>query len=171
MSKTGYRLLLAALVLSTTACSTGPTRPSAPVEESGGGQVLDTRPGDSTVTERPGNEGWRLETETPQPAPPATPENPRPAPSSAGAVDALVRQADGEYLRGDYSRAIATAERALRIDRRNAELYLILAKSYWQQALPAQSEQFARQGLRYSGSNGSVTAALQAVLAEAGRAR
>ncbi|HEY7886310.1 MAG TPA: tetratricopeptide repeat protein, partial [Cellvibrionaceae bacterium] len=109
--------------------------------------------------------GWRLH------EPANTEDKPAeaPTPSSAGAVDSLLQQAEAEYQRGNYERAIATAERALRIDRRNGAIYLLLAQSYWQQALPVQSEQFARQGLRYSQSL-QLTDALNKVLNEvAGR--
>jgi len=66
------------------------------------------------------------------------------------AVESLVKQARAQYLAHDYQNAIATAERGLRIDRRAADLYLVLAQSYVQLALPQKATVFVQQGLRYA---------------------
>lgn len=66
------------------------------------------------------------------------------------AVDGLIEQAGLAYQSGDYQGAIASAERGLRIDRREPALYLLLARSYLELAQPRQADEFARQGLRYS---------------------
>ena len=56
------------------------------------------------------------------------------------------------------------AERGLRIDRRASELYLVLAQSYLQLAMPQQAEQFVQQGLRFAQSGSSVAESLMRVL-------
>lgn len=72
------------------------------------------------------------------------------APVTNSAVDSLVKQARAQYVARDYQNAIATAERGLRIDRRAADLYLVLAQSYVQLALPQKATMFVQQGLRYA---------------------
>ena len=79
------------------------------------------------------------------------------APSSNGAVTSLIAQARSLNDQQDYQSAIATAERGLRIDRRSADLYLVLAQSYIQLALPQKAQMFVQQGLRYAPA-GSETA-------------
>jgi tetratricopeptide (TPR) repeat protein len=83
--------------------------------------------------------------------------------STAGAVDSLVIQAREHYQQANFPAAIAAAERGLRIDRRVPELYLILAQSYFQLAMPQQADAFARQGLRYSEPDSLIAEALQAM--------
>lgn len=81
----------------------------------------------------------------------------RPQPITNPAVTSLINQARAQYNARNYQVAVATAERGLRIDRRAPDLYLILAQSYLQLALPQQAEQFAQQGLRYA-QTGSLVA-------------
>ncbi len=66
------------------------------------------------------------------------------------AVTSLVTQARAQYNAKNYHAAIATAERALRIDRRSPEVYLILAQSYVQLANTQLALQFVQQGIRYA---------------------
>lgn len=106
------------------------------------------------------NNGWRLT----EPAPSS--EQKVQTHSSASAVTSLVNQARDEYTHKNYSRAIALAERGLRINRRNPQLYLILAESYWQQLLPVQAKQFAQKGLRYSRKDSEVYGLLSSVLGQ-----
>jgi hypothetical protein len=90
--------------------------------------------------------------ELPPPAP-VIPEPVKPAPTVVTpnpAVESLIRQARGQYQSQNYQGAIATAERGLRIDRRSADLYLVLAQSYVQLALPQKAKMFVQQGLRYA---------------------
>jgi tetratricopeptide (TPR) repeat protein len=87
--------------------------------------------------------------------PPAAviPEPVKPAPvvvTPNPAVESLIRQARAQYQSQNYQGAIATAERGLRIDRRSADLYLVLAQSYVQLALPQKAKMFVQQGLRYA---------------------
>lgn len=108
------------------------------------------------------NHGWQLTT------PPVT-DNAKPqreASSSASAVTSLVNQAYEEYIGERYSRAIALAERGLRINRRSPELYLILAQCYWKQLLPTQSKQFAQKGLRYSRKDSEIYGLLSNLLGQ-----
>lgn len=91
-----------------------------------------------------------------QPQPGAVP---RPVPVVAlnPAAQSLAKQARQQYLAQDYQGAIATAERGLRIERRAADLYLVLAQSYVQLALPEKAKMFVQQGLRFA-APGSDTA-------------
>lgn len=86
---------------------------------------------------------------TPEQAPPAT----RPAPTlpqqPVRALDRLLQESRSKLAARDWQAAIASAERGLRIDRREAELYLLLAQAYRELGNLDRSVQFARQGLRY----------------------
>lgn len=68
---------------------------------------------------------------------------------SARAVQDLVANAQREYDKGDWQSAVAVAERALRIDRRQPAVYLILAKCYRAMGENGQALQFVEQGRRY----------------------
>lgn len=114
------------------------------------------------------------ETDLPQPYPGGEPapgietgmppeQAPVPVPSTSTAVTSLVNQARAQYNTRDYQSAIATAERGLRIDRRSAELYLILAQSYVQLAMPEKAGQFVQQGLRFAPSGSPVAESLRRV--------
>jgi tetratricopeptide (TPR) repeat protein len=82
----------------------------------------------------------------PEPAKPTPPAVVMPNP----AVESLTRQARAQYQSQNFQGAIATAERGLRIDRRSADLYLLLAQSYVQLSLPQKAKMFVQQGLRYA---------------------
>lgn len=114
------------------------------------------------VEESPRSEE-RPAAETPAPADEAVPAEQAPVvapPQPSSAVASLTHQARGQYNARNYQVAIATAERGLRIDRRAPELYLILAQSYLQLAMPQQAEQFTQQGLRYAPSGSGIAEAL-----------
>lgn len=99
----------------------------------------------------PGSE--QVPTETLPPEPAVIPEMVKPTPpvvTPNPAVESLIRQARTQYQSQNYQGAIATAERGLRIDRRSADLYLLLAQSYVQLALPQKAKMFVQQGLRYA---------------------
>jgi tetratricopeptide (TPR) repeat protein len=66
------------------------------------------------------------------------------------ATDSLTNLARAQYQARQYQSAIATAERGLRIDRRAASLYLLLAQSYMQLDMPQKAMNFVQQGLRYT---------------------
>lgn len=84
-----------------------------------------------------------------QPQPGAVPKT-VPAVSLNPAAQSLAKLARQQYLSQDYQGAIATAERGLRIERRAADLYLVLAQSYVQLALPEKAKMFVQQGLRFA---------------------
>jgi len=82
---------------------------------------------------------------------PPAPTSEVPAPSRGNqAVYDLIRNSQQAYDRGEWESAIAMAERALRIDRRNPEIYLIIAKSYRAMGENPQALEFVEQGLRYT---------------------
>lgn len=106
-----------------------------------------------------------IEKSTPKPAPvvapPVKPQEPivsEPAPpsrapippASSNATASLVSQARAQYQAKQYQAAIAIAERALRIDRRSPDVYLVLAQSYMQLANRQLALQFVQQGIRYA---------------------
>lgn len=91
-----------------------------------------------------------------KPQPGAVPK-PVPVVSLNPAAQSLAKQARQQYLSRDYQGAIATAERGLRIERRAADLYLVLAQSYVQLALPEKAKMFVQQGMRFA-APGSDTA-------------
>jgi len=97
-----------------------------------------------------------------QPQPGAVP---KPVPSVAlnPAAQSLAKQARQQYLSQDYQGAIATAERGLRIERRAADLYLVLAQSYVQLALPEKARMFVQQGLRFAAPGSDVAQGLARV--------
>lgn len=80
---------------------------------------------------------------------PPQPDETPPANRGARAVADLIAASQAEYQRGEWHGAIATAERALRIDRRQPQIYLLMAKSYRALGDTRQARQFAEQGLRY----------------------
>ncbi len=83
--------------------------------------------------------------------PEAVPQTRAPVPvASSNATASLVSQARAQYQAKNYQGAIAIAERALRIDRRSPEVYLVLAQSYMQMANTQVALQFVQQGIRYA---------------------
>lgn len=95
-------------------------------------------------------------------APPQTvPQTKAPVPTvTSNATASLVSQARAQYQAKNYQGAVATAERALRIDRRSPEVYLILAQSYVQLANKQLAMQFVQQGIRYSQAGTELAQAL-----------
>ncbi|HTF97042.1 MAG TPA: tetratricopeptide repeat protein [Cellvibrio sp.] len=94
-----------------------------------------------------------------QPQPGVVPK-PLPGASLNPAALSLARQARNQYLAQDYQGAIATAERGLRIERRAADLYLVLAQAYVQLAQPQKAEMFVQQGLRFAPQGSDVASGL-----------
>lgn len=93
--------------------------------------------------------------------PPVVPQTHAPAPAAtSNATTSLVAQARAQYQAKNYQGAIATAERALRIDRRSPEVYLVLAQSYVQLANKQLALQFVQQGIRYSQAGTELAQAL-----------
>lgn len=98
-----------------------------------------------------------------QPASLPAPAIPQQEPERA--VDRLLQESRSQLAARDWQAAIASAERGLRIDRREAELYLLLAEGYRGLGNADRSVQFARQGLRYAGANSPVARALHNLIA------
>ena len=97
----------------------------------------------------------------PPPVPQAVPQTQAPAPSAASkAVGSLADQARTQYKAKNYQGAVATAERALKIDRRSPEVYLILAQSYVQLANKQLALQFVQQGIRYAQAGSELATSL-----------
>lgn len=118
----------------------------------------------------PGSEQVPNEPLPPEPSVVAEPTKPAPTvivPNQA--VESLIRQARAQYQSQNYQGAIAIAERGLRIDRRSADLYLLLAQSYMQLALPQKAKMFVQQGLRYAQQGSDAAAGLMRVQEAVGR--
>ena len=62
----------------------------------------------------------------------------------------LLNLADEHIQQGQYEQAVAIGERLLRINRSNAEVYLLLAKAHFANGVSSLANQFARQGLAYA---------------------
>lgn len=89
--------------------------------------------------------------EAPPPESPPMDEEPAvEAPRSDFAVNQLLNDARRHLSAGNWEAAGVSAERGLRIDRREPELYLVLAKAYVGLSEPQRALEFVRQGLRYT---------------------
>lgn len=115
------RLALAALVLVLSACATRPIE----IED---GPQIETREGGGPAAEEPQR----------------APQN------SDLALNQLLKDAHRHLAAENWEAASASAERGLRIDRREPELYLVLARAYLGLADPRRALEFVRQGLRYA---------------------
>jgi len=82
-----------------------------------------------------------------------------------GAVRRLLEEAWRYNKAGDYDRSNAVAERALRINHTEPEVYLVMASNYFAMTRLSLAEQLARQGLPLAGRNPAVKADLQSLLA------
>lgn len=151
------QMLLAGLVVAFTGCSSVSYDPSEP----------DYRPGPRypAPSETPRQETPPDIRDTPKlHIPDAPAETPEPQVArGAQAIDSLAVAAGREYSNGDYQAAIATAERGLRINRRSADLYLVLAQSYLKLGQPDRARSFVEQGLRYAAPGSPVYESLQRV--------
>jgi len=68
------------------------------------------------------------------------------------ALQELLRQAQQRLRQGQWWQAIDTAERGLRINRRQPDFYVILAAAYTSLGNTDKASEFARQGRRYCDS-------------------
>lgn len=107
------------------------------------------------------------EPETSEPAEVQRPEPEVEVPRTPSAVDTLLNSARRQYDAGQYEAAIATAERALRMERGNAEIYLVIGHSYLALLQTEMAGQFARQGLAFAAAGSSVRRQLQSLLTRA----
>jgi Tfp pilus assembly protein PilF len=105
-------------------------------------------------------------THTPEPEAPQSRRVPAiPQEQPVRAVDRLLQESRDQLAVRDWQAAIASAERGLRIDRRQAELYLLLAEGYRGLGNYDRSVQFARQGLRHADQGSAIASALQGLIA------
>ncbi|WP_438950970.1 tetratricopeptide repeat protein [Porticoccus sp.] len=89
----------------------------------------------------------------------------------SGAVSSLLEEAWRLNEAGDYDRSNAVAERALRINHTEPEVYLVMASNYFAMTQLGLAEQLARQGLPLAGKNPGIKADLQSLLSRIGALR
>ena len=82
------------------------------------------------------------------------------------AVSSLLQEGWANYRIENYPRAMAIAERAQRLDPQRAEIYLLLAKSYFAQGKSEVAEQLSQRGLSFSQSDVVIRRQLQGLLAQ-----
>jgi len=82
------------------------------------------------------------------------------------AVSFLLQEGWAYYRVDNYERSIAIAERAQRLDPQRAEIYLLLASSYFAQGKSDVAEQLSRRGLSFSQGDVTIQRQLQSVLAQ-----
>lgn len=85
-------------------------------------------------------------------------------PVSNSAVTKLLEDAWRYNRAGEYDRSNAVAERAMRINHTEPEIYLIMASNYFASTQLHLAEQLASQGLPLAGGNGAVKRSLQQLL-------
>ena len=94
-----------------------------------------------------------------------------PPPSRNAGVVSLQSQAADERAAGDYERAAATLERAIRLAPQDAALWLDLATVRLAQARPDQAEGLARRAASLAGADDGLRRQAEAVAERARRAR
>ena len=115
--------------------------------------------------------------ETPEPpAPVPTPEPPPPPPVQkefrlSAASAALVKQGRSQSLKGEYPAAIATLERALRIEPDNPLVWLELGQVHLSARNPPQAESMGRKAVALATGNTSVQSNAWRLVGDALRAR
>lgn len=144
MIKHCYSLCLASLLLVLAGCASHSNYPAPPSQPQAAPKP--SAPPPAVTQPQPG-------AVAPVPATPTVMINP--------AALSLARQARGQYQAQDYQGAIATAERGLRIDRRAADLYLLLAESYVQLGQPDKARLFIQQGKRFATAGSEAAQGLQ----------
>ncbi len=83
---------------------------------------------------------------------------------SSRAVAKLIEDAWRYNRSGEYDRSNSVAERAMRIDHTEPEIYLVMASNYFALAQLHLAEQLASQGLPLASGNYSVKRSLQQLL-------
>jgi Tetratricopeptide repeat len=105
---------------------------------------------------------------TPPPAPtPSAPKQFRLSPASA----ALVSQAQTQSAAGDHALAVATLERALRIEPNNPLVWIELAKVHQAEGNHSRADGLGRKALELARGDGNAQAAAWNVIADSLRAR
>lgn len=155
-----HKILLLVMLVSI-ALMTGCAPVYAPISESSPGSppvspIPAPEPGLSPPVAVPDDEDRRI-----------TPSDPVQA-TSGGAVSRLLEEAWRLNKAGDYDRSNAVAERALRINHTDPEVYLVMASNYFAMTQLRLAEQLARQGLPLAGQNPAIKADLQSLLARIG---
>jgi tetratricopeptide (TPR) repeat protein len=112
------------------------------------------------------------------PTPPAQPPAPVPAPSAppkefrlSAASNALVKQGRAQSLKGEYPAAIATLERALRIEPDNPLVWLELGQVHLSAKNAPQAESMARKAIALATGNPAVQASGWRLVGDAYRSR
>jgi len=105
----------------------------------------------------------------PAPLPPAPIPPPPPPPPSSGATAALLEQSRSQSAAGNYPMATATLERALRINARDAEVWLELGRLKLRQGDDAQAESMGRRALSLAAGDAELRARCEALIAAAQR--
>jgi len=82
------------------------------------------------------------------------------------AVSALLQEGWSYYRAENYDRSVAIAERAQRLNPRRAEIYLLLAKSYFALGQGQLAEQLSQRGLSFSQSDVTIRRKLQSLLVQ-----
>ena len=88
---------------------------------------------------------------------------------SAEAVRELVANSRTSSASGDYARALADIERAIRIEPRNPYLWIELGKIHLSRNDPRQAATFARKAMSVAGSDDPARAAAQRLLDRASK--
>lgn len=88
---------------------------------------------------------------------------------SAEAVRELVASSRTSRAGGDYSRALADIERAIRIEPRNPYLWLELGETHLARNDPQQAAATARKAMSVAGTDGAAKAAAEDLLERASR--
>ena len=142
-----HPLIVAVMVLSTSACVPlqAPPGSVAPVES--------RQPGQASPRENQGE---------------LVPKKIAPARQTVSpaqrAVSALLQEGWGYYRLENFQRSIEIAERAQRLDPRRAEVYLLLASSYFVQNQGVLAEHLAQRGLSLSQGEATIRHQLQVLL-------
>ena len=138
-------IFLCALLSALTACTNGPVfAPVRDTSQKSAPEIPETSI--STIPEK------KPQFEPGEPFNPIAP-NTKPAPSTIPLSSELKKQSEKSLQYEQWNQAILLAERGLRIDRKEAFFYWVLAKAYQQLFKTQQSIEFARQGLRYVSNN------------------
>lgn len=172
-------LFVAAVLAALAACA-----PVAPAPRPSDGTIYDARGNpiyvpNPRMPDRTPTETGSFPEEESRPGEPV-PERPEPTPPpriGAGpgtgddgyliaAVSPLTRQARDQMDRGEYDRALSTAERAIRIDGTNPELWQLMAHIQLKREEFGQAEQLARKSNLLAGNNDSLRAENWTIIAD-----
>lgn len=175
---TRISLLLSICLISACASSGGATRTGAPVSTSEPATVR-VQTGNSGSTQDPARSypvqvpPQRVDipatTDTPPPPEPA-PETPRDRAAPPGTpASTLLASVDQAMAEGDFERAAAVSERALRISPRDAYLWYRLASIRYQQQRYDEAEGFARRALSFAGNDRDLSRDINTLLGQIGQ--